>query len=163
MKVKSVKDDKELDMCLLEEHEERVKRIDADMQVVKRDMVLVGDCKSLAERAASLEEAYFEIRVAINRRLKSRLKSRLKRLCMDCLRTVYIGKKCRAPSMCKKCTRHHHTLLLMDADNLTKKKPDNAEAREEAHIAALSVSEQLLLMTCNVKDTAPDGSSTIAS
>ena len=33
MKVKSVKDDKELDVCLLEGHEERVKSIDADLQV----------------------------------------------------------------------------------------------------------------------------------
>ena len=49
-----------------------------------------------------------------------------------------------------------------DADNSTQKKPDNAEAKEEAHVAAPSVSEQVLLMTCKVKVTAQVGSSTIA-
>ena len=85
-------------------------------------------------------------------------------LCMNCLRAGHIAEKCRAPSMCKKCTRYHHTLLHRDADNSTQKKPENAEAKEEAHVtvAALSVSEQVLLMTCKVKVTAPNGSSTIA-
>ena len=59
--------------------------------------------------------------------------------------------------MCKKYTRHHHTLLHWDADNLTQKKPENAEAR----IVSLSVAEQVLLMTCKVKVTAPNGFSTI--
>ena len=35
MKVKRVKDDKELDVCPLEGREERVKSIDADLQVIK--------------------------------------------------------------------------------------------------------------------------------
>ena len=64
--------------------------------------------------------------------------------------------------MCRKCTRHHHTLLHRDADNSSQRKPDNEEAKEEAHVAALSVTEQVLLMTCKVKVTAPNGSSTIA-
>ena len=71
MKVKRVKDDKALDVCSLEGHEERVNSIDADLQVIKRDMLLIGDYKSLAERAAVLEEASFEIRVAIKCRLKN--------------------------------------------------------------------------------------------
>ena len=83
-------------------------------------------------------------------------------LCMNCLRAGHIAEKCRAPSMCKKCTRHHHTLLHKDADDLTQKKPDNVEGKEEAHVAALSASEQVLLMTCKVKVTAPNGFSTIA-
>ena len=70
-KVKRVKDDKALDVCSLEGHEERVKSIDADLQVIKREMLLIGDYKSLAERAASLEEASFEIRVAIKGRLRN--------------------------------------------------------------------------------------------
>ena len=80
---------------------------------------------------------------------------------MNCLRAGHIAEKCRAPSMCRKCTRHHHTLLHRDADNSTQRKPDNAEAKEEAHVAALSITEQVLLMTCKVKVTAPNGSSTI--
>ena len=72
----------------------------------------------------------------------------------------------QAPSMCKKCTRHHHTLLhtctRRDVDNLTQRKPENVKGKEETHVLALSVSEQVPLMTCKVKVTAPDGSSTIA-
>ena len=58
-------------MCSLEGHKERVKSIDANLQVIKRDMLLIGDYKSLAERAAVLEEASFEIRVAIKHWLKN--------------------------------------------------------------------------------------------
>ena len=36
------------------------------------------------------------------------------------------------------------------------------DGKEETHVAALTVSEQVLLMTCKVKVTATDGSSTIA-
>ena len=43
--------------------------------------------------------------------------------------------------MCKKCTRRHHTLLHREADNFTQKKPENEDGKEEAHVAALSVSE----------------------
>ena len=81
---------------------------------------------------------------------------------MNCLRAGYIAEKCRTPSMCKKCTRRHHTLLHRDANNSMQKKPNNAEGKEEAHVAALRVSEQVLLMTFKVKVTAPNGFSTIA-
>ena len=77
-------------------------------------------------------------------------------LCVNWLRAGHIAEKCRAPSM------HHHTLLHRDTDNSTQKKPDNVEAKEETRVAALSVSEQVLLMTCKVKVTAPNGFSTIA-
>ena len=76
---------------------------------------------------------------------------------MNCLRTGHIAEKCPAPSMCRKCTRHHHTLLHKDADDSTQKKPDNAETKEEAHVAALSVTEQAKLMACKVKVTAANG------
>ena len=58
-------------MCSLEGHEEKVKSIDADLQAIKRDTLLIGDYKSLAERAIALEEASLEIRVAVKRRLKN--------------------------------------------------------------------------------------------
>ena len=82
-------------------------------------------------------------------------------LCMNCLKKGHIAERCRAPRMCKKCTRQHHTLLHRDADHASSRKSDE-EAKEETHVAALSVSEQVLLMTCKVKITAPDGSSTMA-
>ena len=49
------------------------------------------------------------------------------------------------------------TLTIRHKRNLKTRK-----LKEEAHVAALSVSEQVLLMTCKVKVTAPNGSSTIA-
>ena len=56
-KVKRVKDDRSLDTWSLEGHEERIKSIDAGLQIIKRDMLLLGDYKSLAEKATALEEA----------------------------------------------------------------------------------------------------------
>ena len=53
-------------------------------------------------------------------------------------------------------------MLHRDAENSTQRKPDNTESKEEAHAAALSVSEQIQFMTCKVKVTTQDGSSTIA-
>ena len=64
--------------------------------------------------------------------------------------------------MFKKCTRHHHTLLPRDADDSTQKKPEKADSKEEAHVAALSVTENVPLITCKVKVTTANGSSTIA-
>ena len=57
-------------MCLLEGHEEKLKSIDADLQL-KRDMVLIDNHESLAGRASDLEEASFELRVAIKRLLEN--------------------------------------------------------------------------------------------
>ena len=47
MKVKRVKDDKELEVCSLEGHKDRVKSIDADLQVIIHDMLFIGDYKRL--------------------------------------------------------------------------------------------------------------------
>ena len=64
--------------------------------------------------------------------------------------------------MCKKCTKSHHTLLHRDANFLPQRKPEE-DGKEETHMEALTVSEQVLLITCKVKVTAADGSSTIAN
>ena len=64
--------------------------------------------------------------------------------------------------MCKKCTKHHHTLLHWDANYLSEKKPEKEDGKEDTHVEAPSVSEQVLLMTFKVSATAADGSSTIA-
>ena len=55
--------------------------------------------------------------------------------------------------MCQKCTKHHHMLLHSDANYLSQKKPEKEEGKEETHVAALSFSEQELLITCKVKVT----------
>ena len=80
---------------------------------------------------------------------------------MNCLRKGHIVEKCQAPLMCKKCPKHQHTLLHRDADCLPRRKSENEEDKEETHVVAISVREQVLLMTCKVKVTAADGSSTI--
>ena len=70
MKVKRVMDVKELDVCSLERHKERLKSISADLPEMKRYMLLIAHYESLAERAAGMEEASFEVRVASKRQLK---------------------------------------------------------------------------------------------
>ena len=71
MKVKRVVEEKKRDMCLLESHEERLKSIDTNLQVIKRDMFLINNYESLAGRAGGLEEASFEPQVAIKHLLKN--------------------------------------------------------------------------------------------
>ena len=56
------------------------------------------------------------------------------------------AEKCRAPPMCKKCTKHHHMLLHRDANYLPQRKSENEEGKRETHVAALSVSKQVLLI-----------------
>ena len=62
--------------------------------------------------------------------------------------------------MCKKCPKHHHMLLHRNADSLSQKKSEEHN-KEETHLVALSVGEQVRLMTCAMKVTAADGSSTL--
>ena len=56
----------------------------------------------------------------------------------------------------------HHTLLHRDADQ-TQRVPEIGKSKGETHVSALhvSVSEQVLLMTCKVKVSAPNRCSTI--
>ena len=61
MKVKRVVKDKELDMCVLEGQEERLKSINTNLKGKIRDILLIDDYESLAGRAAGLEEASFEL------------------------------------------------------------------------------------------------------
>ena len=49
-----------------------------------------------------------------------------------------------------------------DANYLSQRKSEKEDCREEIHVAALSVSKQVLLLTCRVKVTTADESSTIA-
>ena len=52
MKVKRDVQDKELDMCVLEGQEERLKSVDTNLQGIKRNMLLNDDYESLAEKAS---------------------------------------------------------------------------------------------------------------
>ena len=57
----------------------------------------------------------------------------------------YIWSKCRAPPMCKKCNKHHQTLLYIEAD--TKKEETMKVSKEVAYAAQSKRSEEVLLMT----------------
>ena len=70
--------------------------------------------------------------------------------------------KCQAPPMCRKCTNCHRTLLQRDVSCLPQRKFEKEDDKEETHVAALSDSEQVLLMIWKVKVIIADGSSTIA-
>ena len=52
MKVKRFEEKKGMDICicLLEGHEERLKSIDTDLQVIKRDVLLIDDYESLCRK-----------------------------------------------------------------------------------------------------------------
>ena len=85
-------------------------------------------------------------------------------LCMNCLRKGHMGREIlstRNVQKMHKASSYMYVLLHRDADCLSQKKPEE-DGKEETHRAALSVSKQVLLMTCKVKVTAADGSSTIA-
>ena len=64
--------------------------------------------------------------------------------------------------MCKQCPKKHHTLLHRNADSVPQEKAKTDDKVEETHVVALTVNEQVLLMTGKVKVTAADRSSTIA-
>ena len=70
-KAKRVVEVKQTDMCLLEGLEENLKSIGTNLQGIKRDMLLIDNYESLAGRAGGLEEALFELRVAIKRLLRN--------------------------------------------------------------------------------------------
>ena len=77
-------------------------------------------------------------------------------LCINCVGKGHIAEKCRAPPICKKCTKSDHTLLHRVVDSVPQEKPKKDDKVEETHIAALTLSEQVLLMTCKVKVTTAD-------
>ena len=61
-------------------------------------------------------------------------------ICVNCLKKGHIAEKCRASPMCKKCTKHHETLLHRHVDYISQRKPVNRKGNVETHVAALSVS-----------------------
>ena len=56
-------------------------------------------------------------------------------LCINCLRKRHMAEKCRAPPMCKKCTKHHRKLLHRDANYLSQRTSEKEDGKEETHVA----------------------------
>ena len=75
-------------------------------------------------------------------------------LCVNCLSGRHFVRQCKSMQKCHKCQKPHHTLLHVDkrADN------NQAEAKVPSH-TAVKLKSSLLLMTCRVLVSTPDGSS----
>ena len=80
--------------------------------------------------------------------------------CKNCLKPGHIASKCRAPPMCKRCHKHHHTLLHREAD--TRPEESKEPGSTTTYAASSRRGEEVLLMTCRVEVMAPDGSVTQA-
>ena len=76
----------------------------------------------------------------------------------NCLKPGHMASKCRAPSMCKKCRKYHHTLLHIEQDAKKEQAPKKSKG---TYAASSTQRKEVLLMTCQVK-VAPDGSVTQA-
>ena len=79
--------------------------------------------------------------------------------CRNCLKPGHIASKCRAPPMCKKCRKQHHTLLHKEADT---KSEEGKEPTGSTYTASSRERKEVLLMTCRVNVMASDGSVTQA-
>ena len=67
----------------------------------------------------------------------------------------HIASKCRAPPICKKCNKHRHTLLHIEAN--TKKEGTKKVAKDVTYMYAAPSkrSEEVLLITCRVEVIGP--------
>ena len=81
-------------------------------------------------------------------------------LCKICSKPGHIASKCHAPPMCKKCNKHHHTLLHKAADPKTE--GTQMVSKDVTYAAPSKPSKEVLLITCRVEVIAPDGSITQA-
>ena len=72
-----------------------------------------------------------------------------------------MASKCRASPMCKKCRKYHHTLIHIEED-VKKEEAPKKNKGTYMYAAPSTQGKEVLLMTCQVKIIAPDGSVTQA-
>lgn len=81
--------------------------------------------------------------------------------CLNCLRPGHFVKKCKSLHHCKHCQKPHHTLIHTDnKDDLTPKRSMPAPTPTESTVASslhVSISSNILLMTCQVMVETPQG------
>ena len=84
---------------------------------------------------------------------------RSKNYCLNCLRPGHFVKKCRLLNHCKLCQRPHHTLLHQEKEDAAAKSitPDATTTTSESTTMHVSVSSNILLMTCQVMVETPQG------
>ena len=70
--------------------------------------------------------------------------------CKNCFKRGHMASKCRAPPMCKKCPKYHHTLLHIEDDKM--------EGTKKTYVTPSTPEAKVLLMTCTVNVIALDGS-----
>jgi len=84
---------------------------------------------------------------------------RSKNYCMKCLCTGHFVRKCQSLNHCKRCQRPHHTLLHMEKEDVTPKAevPAVINTTKESTTMHVSVSSNMLLMTCQLMVKTPQG------
>ena len=90
---------------------------------------------------------------------------RSNKLCLDCLKPGHFSKQCPSQNRCRRCQRPHHTLLHDDSrespsNTVTPQVPPLTASTEpivSSNISAGSNVPNTLLMTCQVRIKAPDG------
>ena len=84
---------------------------------------------------------------------------KVNRLCTNCLGGGHFRNQCKSMHKCKVCQKRHHTLLHSEPQN--KAVPYRATSQSDTPVgshAASRLKSDVLLMTCRVLITAPDGS-----
>ena len=87
---------------------------------------------------------------------------KVNRLCTNCLGGGHFKNQCKSLHKCKVCQKSHHTLLHSETQNkASPRSQDRATAQADTPVGSHAVTRlksDVLLMTCRVLITAPDGS-----
>ena len=87
-------------------------------------------------------------------------------LCLNCLRPGHFANQCPSTQRCKQCQKLHHSLLHINTQDKESKAPDRESQHKDepgvvTHTSQSSNTCQVLLMTCQVRVTSPDGHTTV--
>ncbi len=75
--------DSTVDTCLLQQQDDQISRLQAELTVISRDILLLEDCDAMSEKESSLNKAAFDTRVKIKRLLQTPSKGGVKLLKLD--------------------------------------------------------------------------------
>ena len=86
---------------------------------------------------------------------------KVNRLCTNCLGNGHFKSQCKSLHRCKICQRPHHTMLHLDSPS--RSDPKRSSAQEDTSVGSHTTTctrlkSNVLLMTCRVMITSPDGS-----